>query len=47
MDKHKNGKLIEGANAATITTGDIFSNDYNSYMYCSGCTAEFHGRDGE
>ena len=47
MDKYKNGKLIEGANAATITTGDIFSNDYNSYMYCSGCTAEFHGRDGE
>ena len=47
MDKYKNGKLIEDVDASSITTGDIFSNDGMSYMYCLGCTAEFHGRDGE
>ena len=45
MDKLKNGEVTEAADASTITTGDIYSNDSMSFMSCLGCTAEFHGNE--
>ena len=45
MDKLKNGEITEAADASTITTGDIYSNDSMSFMSCLGCTAEFHGNE--
>jgi len=45
MDKLKNGEVTKAADASTITTGDIYSNDSMSFMSCLGCTAEFHGNE--
>ena len=37
----------EDKDVSTIQTHKIFDEDMMPYMYCSGCTAEFHGKDGE
>jgi len=37
----------EDKDVSTIQTPKIFGEDMMPYMYCSGCTAEFHGKDGK
>jgi hypothetical protein len=46
----KNGWQIkvfadEDKDVSTIQTNKIFDEDMKPYMYCSGCTAEFHGNE--